>query len=162
MAYDGLNRVRSIAYPNDKANQRKTAVPKYNRGGALQAMRFNGTDYVKEIAYNAKGQRVLMASGSLMQRYTYDPQTFRLVRTEARKYTKSGNTYTPAAGIRLDRGYEHDLMGSVVGENDRTPASSASQARAASTESLHTTRCGGSYPPLDGNQRRHWCSPVGT
>ncbi len=127
MAYDGLNRVRSITYPNDKANQRKTAVPKYNRGGALQSMKFDNTDYIKEIAYNTRGQRVLMASGSLMQRYAYDPQTFRLVRTEARKYTKSGNTYTPAAGIRLDRGYEHDLMGSVVEERDRTPASAASQ-----------------------------------
>ncbi len=127
MAYDGLNRVRSITYPNDKANQRKTAVPKYNRGGALQSMKFNNTDYIKEIAYNARGQRILVASGSLMQRYAYDPQTFRLVRTEARKYTKSGNTYTPAAGIRLDRGYEHDLMGSVVEERDRTPASTASQ-----------------------------------
>ncbi len=42
-------------------------------------------------------------------------------------FTKSGNTYTPAAGIRLDRGYEHDLMGSVVGEKDCTPASAASQ-----------------------------------
>jgi hypothetical protein len=37
--------------------------------------------FVERIAYNAKGQRVLIAYGNgIMTRHAYDPQTFRLLR----------------------------------------------------------------------------------
>jgi hypothetical protein len=50
-------------------------TPAYNKAGALFSVNLDGTDYVKEIAYNAKGQRLLIALGNdWMTRYTYDPR----------------------------------------------------------------------------------------
>ena len=42
--------------------------------------RWTANTYVEHIAYNAKGQRLLIAYGNgVMTRHAYDPQTFRLV-----------------------------------------------------------------------------------
>jgi len=58
---DGLNRVRKTTLPLDRTSQRKEIVPTYNRAGALEKIDLDGTLYVRHIAYNAKGQRTLMA-----------------------------------------------------------------------------------------------------
>ena len=47
--------------------------PHYNRAGALEHVELDDTTYVERIAYNAKGQRTLIAYGnSVMTRYAYD------------------------------------------------------------------------------------------
>jgi hypothetical protein len=56
------------SYPEDVDSARKELDPTYNRAGALQAITFDGTDYVRHIAYNAKGQRVLLAWACLPDR----------------------------------------------------------------------------------------------
>ena len=62
-------------------------MPHYNRAGALESVALERTagrravsdTFVERIAYNAKGQRVLIAYGNgIMTRYAYDPHTFRL------------------------------------------------------------------------------------
>ena len=52
--------------------------PRYNRAGALESVELDGATFVDHIAYNAKGQRALIAYGNgVMTRYAYDPRTFR-------------------------------------------------------------------------------------
>jgi hypothetical protein len=51
---------------------------------------YDGTLYVENIVYDAKGQRLLIAYGNgMMTRYVYNTLTFRLLRQCSEKYTKS-------------------------------------------------------------------------
>ena len=121
LLYDGLNRVRKSILPEDVDVERKEMVPSYNRAGALEAITFDGTDYVRHIAYNAKGQRVLLAMGnSVMTRYAYDDITYRLQRIRTEKFVESSNTYTPQSGTtQQDTGFEYDLGGDILKQKER-------------------------------------------
>ncbi|MCB0482670.1 MAG: DUF3380 domain-containing protein, partial [Flavobacteriales bacterium] len=125
-AYDALNRVTLLTLPEDVNTTRKDITPSYNRAGALEKVHFDGVNYVEHIAYNAKGQRLLIAMGNeMMTRYAYDPKTFRLSRQKTEKYaiSTSGNevTYTPQSGTtKQDNGYEFDLIGNILKIKHRT------------------------------------------
>ncbi|MBF2009493.1 MAG: VCBS repeat-containing protein [Chlorogloeopsis fritschii C42_A2020_084] len=135
MEYDALNRVKRMRYPQDVENKRRTLYPTYNRSGALETVkmgfpRADGTEqrdlYVERIAYNAKGQRVLIAYGNgVITRHAYDPQTFRLGRLRSQKYDHSDNplTYRFQGAPLQDFGYEYDLVGNITKIRDRTPES---------------------------------------
>jgi hypothetical protein len=131
MEYDALDRVTKMTYPEDVNGNRKVMTPTYNKGGNLQKVDFDGTEYVKEIAYNARGQRLLIAFGNdIMTRYIYDNKTFRLFRQKSEKYTYSFNstdnthTYSPQSGTtRQDYAYEYDLVANILKLKDRTPNS---------------------------------------
>ncbi|MDP3928695.1 MAG: RHS repeat-associated core domain-containing protein, partial [Bacteroidota bacterium] len=131
MLYDGLNRIKEITYPEDASNNRKVLVPTYNKAGALFKVSFDGTEYVKEIAYNAKGQRLLIAYGNdMMTRYVYDENTFRLLRLKTEKYTYSQSSdehhYAYNSGTtKQDFAYQYDLSGNIISINDETPGSAA-------------------------------------
>lgn len=118
--FDALNRVTKITLPENVHNERKEIKPTYNRSGALEKVTYDGTEYVENIAYNAKGQRLLITFGnSIMTRYVYDNRTFRLLRQRSEKYTKTqaGNTitYTPQSGTnRQDDKYIYDLIGNIL------------------------------------------------
>ena len=121
--YDALNRIRKATYPADRDGPGKEMVPKYNKGGALLSMKVDNTTYVKEVAYNARGQRILIAMGNkIMTRYAYDPKTFRVLRQRSALFNHSGHTYTPNAGIRQDLQYTYDLEGTITSINDAAPA----------------------------------------
>jgi RHS repeat-associated protein len=124
-AYDALNRVTSLLYPQDVEGKRRQLRPQYNPAGALERVDLDGTTYVERIAYNAKGQRVLIAYGNgIMTRYAHDPDTFRLVRLRSEPYTKPDpGTYHPAGPPHQDLGYDYDLAGNIVTLRDRTPGS---------------------------------------
>ena len=83
----------------------------------------DGTTYVERIAYNAKGQRTLIAYGNgVMTRHAYDPQTFRLVRMRTERYVKPAPlTYHPTGAPLQDFAYGYDLAGNVLNIQDRTP-----------------------------------------
>lgn len=123
--YDGLNRVSAVDYPRDVDNERKLLQPHYNRAGALEAITFDGDLSVERIAYNAKGQRTLIAYGNgVMTRYAYDPQTFRLTRLRSEHYSQpSAVTYQPTGPVLQDFGYDYDLAGNIITIRDRTPES---------------------------------------
>ncbi|MFN2428862.1 MAG: RHS repeat-associated core domain-containing protein [Cryomorphaceae bacterium] len=108
-------------YPEDTSGNRKKLASTFNKAGALKKLQLASTEWVSHIAYNAKGQRIMSVNASLFTRFVYDDKTFNVARIRASKFNKSGNTYTPISGIRLDRGYTHDLMGSVVEIHDITP-----------------------------------------
>jgi RHS repeat-associated protein len=124
--FDALNRVTKITLPENVNNDRKEITPTYNRAGALEKVSYDNTEYVENIAYNAKGQRLLIAFGNdIMTRYAYDNRTFRLLRQRSEKYakTQAGNTitYTPQSGTnKQDDKYIYDLIGNIFGINIRT------------------------------------------
>ncbi|SHF57127.1 RHS repeat-associated core domain-containing protein [Fodinibius roseus] len=123
--YDALNRVQSMYYPEDAEGKRKKMQPKYNRAGALQQVTLDNELFVEHIAYDAKGQRTLMALGNgLMTRYTYDPKTFRLARLRTERYEKpDALTYKPDGAPLQDYAYDYDLAGNVTGIQNRRPDS---------------------------------------
>jgi RHS repeat-associated protein len=128
MEYDALNRTRSVTYPQDVDGQRKILLPTYNKGGALTKVDLKDTalsspvNYVDRIAYNAKGQQLLVAYGNgIMTRYLYRSDNFRLLRLKSEKYTKSGLTYTPNSGVKQNYSYEYDLSGNIINLSDITP-----------------------------------------
>src|SRR4051812_4348765 len=85
--HDALNRVKSLQYPNTQPGDAKILRPGHNRAGALDHIEFDGDTYVEHIAYNAKGQRTLIAYGNgVMTRYAYDEKTFRLQRLRSNGY----------------------------------------------------------------------------
>jgi RHS repeat-associated protein len=128
MEYDALNRVKKMTYPEDVDTERKIMIPTYNKGGALTKVQLKDTEvatpvtYVDRIAYNAKGQRILVAFGNgVMTRYRYDENNFRLTRMKTEKYTTSGLTYIPTSGtVRQNLAYEYDLSGNIISINDKT------------------------------------------
>lgn len=127
LAYDALNRIKLIVYPQDVKDTREELRPHYNRAGALERVDFDGATFVEHIAYNAKGQRALIAYGNgVMTRYAHDAQTFRLARMRSERYIiPPGETFTyhpTAPGLPLqDIAYEYDLTGNMLRMEDRTP-----------------------------------------
>ncbi|MEZ4889799.1 MAG: RHS repeat-associated core domain-containing protein [Crocinitomicaceae bacterium] len=123
MEYDAINRVTKMLYPEDVESERKEFIPVYNRAGALQSVKMNNIDYVKHIAYDAKGQRLLIAYGNgIMTRYLYHRLTFRLQRQCSEKYIQNDWTFTPQSGTtKQDYVYINDLIGNIVSINDKSP-----------------------------------------
>lgn len=125
--FDALNRLTQQKTPEDvSTSSRKDIYYHYNKAGALTRVGLDAVEYVSEIAYNAKGQRTLIAYGNAqMTRYSYDSQNFRLVRQKTERYVKTivgdTHTYIPQSGTtRQDTGYEYDLFGNILKVLERT------------------------------------------
>ncbi|MCP4702909.1 MAG: hypothetical protein GY862_39515 [Gammaproteobacteria bacterium] len=125
LQYDALNRVKRMRYPEDADRERKELLPDYNRAGALESVMMAGDNYVRHIAYNAKGQRTLIAYGNgVMTRYAYDPLTFRLLRMRTEGCTQPDPlTCHPQGQALQDMSYEYDLHGNMLSLHDRAPGS---------------------------------------
>jgi RHS repeat-associated protein len=123
ISYDALNRVKLMIYPEDVENQRRKLIPHYNRSGALESVGLDGETFVERIAYNAKGQRVLIAYGNgIMRRHAYDPHAFRLMCSRTEGSSKPADlTYGHTGQPLQDFGYEYDLAGNILAIKDRTP-----------------------------------------
>jgi RHS repeat-associated protein len=132
VSYDALNRVKLLTYPEDVENGRRKLRPRYNRAGALESTSLErpapdgGTvsdTFVERIAYNAKGQRVLIAYGNgVMTRYAYDSKTFRLMRLRSEKFSKPTEfTYRHTGAPLQEFAYEFDLTGNMLKCLERTP-----------------------------------------
>jgi RHS repeat-associated protein len=123
-SYDGLNRLTRHTMPTDATGHRAALTPTYNRAGAMDGVRLDDTVYVQRIAYDAKGQRTLIAYGNgVMTRYAYDPHTFLPARMRSEPYAVDGVTYRPAGDVLQDLGYGHDLVGNILAIRDRAPGS---------------------------------------
>lgn len=133
--YDALNRIVWSDYPKAANGDRYRLRPDYNRAGALERVDLLGPlndqdngpaqTYVQRIAYNAKGQRTLIAYGNgLMTRYAYDPTTFRLARLRTERYTQPETlTHKPDGAALQDLAYTYDLAGNILRLVDQTPGS---------------------------------------
>jgi RHS repeat-associated protein len=124
-AYDALNRIKVMQHPQDVDGQRKELRPQYNRAGALEQVTLDSEVYVERIAYNARGQRTLIALGNgIVTRYAYDPQTFRLARLRSEAFSQPvSTTYQPTGKLLQDFAYEYDLVGNILAIHDRVPGS---------------------------------------
>lgn len=125
ITYDALNRVRSLLHPIDQDGERKELRPRYNRAGALESISLGGKLYVQHIAYNARGQRILIAYGNrIMMRQVYDKKTMRLLRMRAESYAQpSSMIFRPTGTVLQDLVYEYDLGGNILAIHDRAPNS---------------------------------------
>lgn len=129
LTYDALNRVKTMSYPAGVDGVRKVLKPIYNSAGVLESVKLDDTTYVERIAYNARGQRMLIAYGNgVMTRYVYDSHTFRLVRLRTERHgTPAGASlfYHPTVpnDPLQDLAYEYDLAGNILALHDRTPQS---------------------------------------
>ncbi|GEO13532.1 SpvB/TcaC N-terminal domain-containing protein [Microvirga aerophila] len=126
MTYDALGRHRSIRYPRDVNGGRKLLEPTYNRAGMLQSVALNGASYVRHIAYNARGQRTIAHYGNgVVSIQAHDPSTFRLARAWTGRCAQAADyAYDTSGSVPLqDTGFEFDLVGNVIGLNERAPAS---------------------------------------
>ena len=119
-SYDALNRVIGMRCPVDVEGGRRELVP-------LQPGRRTGAGdprrrpvFVERIAYDAKGQRTLVAYGNgVMTRYAYDPRTFRLARLRTERSRGTDGLIVPAPSQRpvlQDLGYAYDLVGNILGD----------------------------------------------
>jgi RHS repeat-associated protein len=113
--YDALDRAISVQYPADVTGARKQLVPAYDRSGALARLDLDGASFVTRIAYDAKGQRTLVAYGNgLLTACAYDPATFRLARLWSGAATAgAGGRYQPGGAALQNLGYAYDLAGNV-------------------------------------------------
>ena len=100
--YDALNRPISLRTPDDSVQ-----LPAYDAAGRLESLaaRLRGSvaeaTFAAKIEYNARGQRTLVRHGNgTSTAYSYDPQTFRLVRLVTlrgrRRLQDLRYTYDPA------------------------------------------------------------------
>jgi RHS repeat-associated protein len=125
--FDALNRPIRVIHPNAA-----TLTPSYNRAGALRAVKLDAEDYVREIAYNARGQRALIVYGNdVMSRYRYDRATFRLrrLRTEHIDTTAARVDSWQGTGAPLqDYTYTYDLAGNTLSIDERVPGCGIAQA----------------------------------
>ncbi|HZM75061.1 MAG TPA: SpvB/TcaC N-terminal domain-containing protein [Candidatus Limnocylindrales bacterium] len=105
--FDALNRPTSAVLPDGTITART-----YDEGGRLQTVKVENDFFVRELQYDAKGQRRLIVYGNFLRtKYTYDEFTFRLARVET---FRSG-----APNDRLqDLNYTYDPVGNVTEVRD--------------------------------------------
>ncbi|OQW39773.1 MAG: hypothetical protein A4S08_06030 [Proteobacteria bacterium SG_bin4] len=135
--FDALNRIKWSEYPEAANGERYRLRPIYNRAGVLEQVDLEGPldttgqgsrkPYVHYIAYNAKGQRTLIAYGNgIMTRYAYDPLTFRLARLRSDRFDFPSAPspeylhFQPQGAPLQDIAYWYDLAGNILGMLDRT------------------------------------------
>lgn len=99
---DALNRpVRMV----DQGNNTTEHI--YDHGGALKKVRIGGTEYVKDIHYDAKGQRQYIWYGNdTKTSYTYDTLTFRIKRLLTVRLSNND--------ILQDLNYYYDPAGNIT------------------------------------------------
>ena len=133
IAYDALNRLKWVRMPLDvdaggNPQNRKLLRLGYNAGGMVDRATLDGRVIVERIAYNARGQRTLVAYGrtngrGVMTRFAYDPRSFRLRRLRSEPYTSADMlTLTPAGTALQDVAHRWDPAGNLLELRDRTPA----------------------------------------
>ncbi|HEU4328718.1 MAG TPA: SpvB/TcaC N-terminal domain-containing protein [Roseiflexaceae bacterium] len=123
--YDALGRARELRAPADHAGQRAVLTPRYNRAGALEAVALDGAPFVSQIAYNARGQRVLVAYGNrTLTRYVYDPRSKRLLRMRSERCLDAApadDRWVGQGAPLQDIGYSYDPVGNLTATDERTP-----------------------------------------
>ncbi len=123
--YDALNRqIGATSTAAGAGVPGSTVAYGYNRAGALQSVAVNGAAVVRALAYNAKGQRLLVHYGNgLLTRHAYDERSFRLCRLRTEHALAAGDTLTPDAAPLQDTFFTYDLVGNVVRAIDRVSGS---------------------------------------
>src|SRR5262249_23340450 len=127
--FDALQRPIQVTYPQEAklrpgetTPHRAVLTPRYNRGGALEAVELDGTPYVSLMAHNPKGQRLFVAYGNgAMTRYIYDPGTFRLARMRSERFQtpETTNSWQGKGEPLQDCVYRYDSAGNIASIEER-------------------------------------------
>lgn len=128
--HDALHRPVTLRCPQDARGVRARVAFDYDRSGALDQVTLDGQSFVRRIAYNAKGQRLLVEYGNqVLTRYAYDPRTFRLarLRSEGLASGLASDTWAGAGPVLQDLTYAYDLAGNLTGWEERTPGCGVAQ-----------------------------------
>src|SRR5262249_6013612 len=113
-SYDALARATPHPAPPAADAHRKPLRPSSSRAGPLTALDLDGDSYVKQILYNARGQRALAILGcATMIRYVYDAQTFRLARLRSEPTPASPPSPVPPPPLQ-DNGYAYHLAANIT------------------------------------------------
>jgi RHS repeat-associated protein len=107
-AYDALNRAVLLSMPDGSLVR-----PGFDESGSLQRLAVNlqdgatGTDFIADIAYDPKGQRlaVLYGNGTRTD-FGYDPATFRLMTRKTIRVSDQA--------VLQDLGYAYDPVGNIT------------------------------------------------
>lgn len=120
--HDALNRMVRLENWHLSGGAGAVYTPTYNERGALKSETFNlrgvETEAIKEIRYNAKGQKEYLKLGNgTITRYSHDPQTFRLLNIKTTRPLPSGDKCSSAfndATCIQDLGYTYDPVGNIT------------------------------------------------
>jgi RHS repeat-associated protein len=133
--FDALGRRSTSTAPLDNTGSRAVITFGYSRGGGITRLTLDGAPYLQQVTYDPHGRRNLAQLGnSILLRYLYDPNTFRLRRchmqpaTQTATMTQPDGTTTATAwqtsGTAVqDHTYRYDLAGNLLTIGDRTPGS---------------------------------------
>jgi RHS repeat-associated protein len=117
--FDALDRPVEVRAPSGPGGTTATITARYGRSGLLNSLDVDGTTYVAAIAYDPRGQRLLMATGNgTLTRYRYDPATSRLTRLRSDEATATGATWRPRGSALQDYTYKYDLAGNATSIDD--------------------------------------------
>jgi RHS repeat-associated protein len=109
-SYDALNRTITATEPDGSL-----ILPTYNEANLLETVGVSvrgaaSSDFVSNIDYNAKGQRILLENGNKTRcTYSYDPSTFRLANVVTTRAGFPANQQTVQ-----DLSYTYDPMGNIT------------------------------------------------
>ncbi|WAK00594.1 SpvB/TcaC N-terminal domain-containing protein [Methylobacter sp. YRD-M1] len=129
--YDALNRPTELTSPHTQTMQSSVYRPTFNEANLLEKVEVNlrgattATPFVRNIDYNAKGQRTLIEYGSgatpnrqgVTTTYQYDEQTFRLTRLTTTRPAGLNGIATQLfkdAGTVQDLNYTYDPAGNIT------------------------------------------------
>ncbi|MEV8376007.1 SpvB/TcaC N-terminal domain-containing protein [Kribbella sp. NPDC056861] len=123
LQYDALGRTTRMTLPQDVTGDRQALYLSYSPAGLLTAVAGPDQTYVERIAYDAKGQRLLIVHGNqTITRYSYDPQTRHLARLRTQRVAVPGElVYRPTGPALQDLAHQYDVSGNVLRISDRTP-----------------------------------------
>jgi RHS repeat-associated protein len=120
--YDALGRVEVSELPLPGGAPPTRMIQTHGRSSSPIVLSLDDDDLVATVAFNARGQRVLIAYGNgLMTRCAYDPDTFRLVRLRTEGYERAGDIFAARGPVVQDLTYTYDLAGNITEIEDRAP-----------------------------------------
>jgi RHS repeat-associated protein len=123
--FDALNRTVTTRLPQNAAGATARSQIRivYGRSGLPERIEADGSAYVERIAYNARGQRTLIAYGcGRFTRYAYHQWSLRLARLRTERFTTPAPlTYRGTAPPLQDLAYTHDESGNLLATRERAP-----------------------------------------
>lgn len=168
--YDALNRPSSITTPDGSIYR-----PSFNEASLLNSVAVNlggaatATPFVRNIDYNAKGQRTRIDYGNgVVTGYAYDPQTFRLINLQTTRPASpdaTASTIFKSATVVQNMRYSYDAVGNITQIEDAALKTTAQAGGAcdysydalyrliAATGREHSGQTDFAFNPTDGQRR---------
>lgn len=127
--YDALNRMTTLENWHRKRRVPAVYKPEYNERGLLKSETLTlpgreNSDAIRNIEYDAKGQRVFIEYGNdTITRYDYDEKTFRLVQLRTSRGDRNAPFPSPPSGLNSlnvlqNLYYAYDPAGNITEIHD--------------------------------------------